>query len=854
MRKILLKSSKLIPILLLVAIFLAACRVIIPPTPVMPTPRATQEVLNSPTSTLSAAPPTSPASSPAAQPTVEQLSSPGELAPLAEMTSGNFSTSTAIEWDTSAATAEIIPLPVDLNQVSNPQVVAGLTSAQRSFLSENGFVILRSADPQFIDIREGVSARHGQPYFLATDAAYHAFHLAYAELLPQLEREELYPRMLAVTRAIYEEIISYFPLVEGTQLEDDTRLAAAYMAVGLKLLDPDAEIDPSLESLVMLQVEQILAAEGTASSALFPELRDDYSAYIPSGHYAGDRQLEYYYRGMTWFESINFQITGRDSDFVPSRVPLIVTLALRHAGINGISAALEWAKIHETITFLAGPGDDPGPVEYSIMMDQAYSQWATIISLLDDDLWRGFLTISQSLPPPRINSTLSSSLGELGVELVWRFMGPRFKLDEYIMDNLIYESVGTPAYRRVLPSGLDVMAALDSTAAQAASEGSGATSFENYPEQFETLKSSLAGLSESDWLSTAGSTWLFANKAQLAQKDEIYPGFMRTPAWEYKDLNSALGSWVELKHDTVLSSTAPETAAASGLPVSGPAPAYAEPNPEVFYRLANLAHAISEGLKERGLRGSDSSGEGLGLDELLDEMSQLGDRLVEIGDIASRELQGDRLNQDDYRILQSPLGGYEERVASSRESNPNNPENQLKMPPVPVISAPAAGGESILQAGTGDLNRIYVIVPVDDEYQISQGGVYSYYEFPQSRQDRLTDRTWRLLLSSDPPDQPAWTENLILPNGHPVDSLVFRVGDTYILMGAAENLNLRESPSRDATVIRKLAKGEYMLILDGPVQADGFTWWKFRTDLNSEQQEQGWAVEDPEWYQRAWGR
>jgi hypothetical protein len=329
---------------------------------------------------------------------------------------------------------------------------------------------------------------------------------------------------------------------------------------------------------------------------------------------------------------------------------------------------------------------------------------------------------------------------------------------------------------------------------------------------------------------------------------------MQSPPWSYKDLNSALGSWVELNHDTVITNKAPEEAVVSGLPASSPAPAYAEPNPEVFYRLAYIAHTVASGLEARDLTGANSGDEGYGLNELLGEMYDLGDRLVEIGDIATKELKGAELNSEEYRILQSPLGGYENRVTLSRTSSPDSPAQWLKMPPVPVISAPFSGGESLLQAGTGSLNRIYVIVPVGDELQIAQGGVYSFYEFPQYRQDRLTDRSWRLLLSSDPPDQPAWMENLILPHGYPVDLLVFRIGDTYILKRAAGNLNLREFPSRDAPAIRKLVTGEYMLILDGPVQADGFTWWKFRTDLNSDQQVEGWAVEDPDWYQRAWDR
>jgi len=42
-------------------------------------------------------------------------------------------------------------------------------------------------------------------------------------------------------------------------------------------------------------------------------------------------------------------------------------------------------------------------------------------------------------------------------------------------------------------------------------------------------------------------------------------------------------------------------------------------------------------------------------------------------------------------------------------------------------------------------------------------------------------------------------------------------------------------------------------IIDGPVQSQGFTWWMLRTDLSGEDHTEGWAVQNPAWYERAWG-
>jgi hypothetical protein len=79
-------------------------------------------------------------------------------------------------------------LPVPLSQTWNESVTSGLTNAQRFFLSQNGFVIVHSQEAQFSVIRQRVAQAFGQPYFLTTDAAYHALNLSSQALLEALEK------------------------------------------------------------------------------------------------------------------------------------------------------------------------------------------------------------------------------------------------------------------------------------------------------------------------------------------------------------------------------------------------------------------------------------------------------------------------------------------------------------------------------------------------------------------------------------------------------------------------------------------------------------------------------------------
>ena len=451
------------------------------------------------------------------------MESAGDFGPFAVDTAGPFAGIQLTSWEASSPVAGDYALPVDLTSVANPEVIAGLTEAQQEFLGKNGFVVIHSQEGQFNEIRERVSRLYGQPYFRSTDEAYHALHLTFDELLKALEKEHLRPRMLSLVQGVLEEVISYLPLVEGSSIEADTRQAAAYLSVAAKLFDPQSAVNPDLEEIVALQIDQIMAGEGRDLSVIFTGFEDDYGAYKPVGHYAGDEALENYFRGMTWLGRVHFKLTEANEDFIPSRAPLIITLALRRTQVGGQSDAEVWGEIHEVLSFLIGPSDDGGPLEYAALMDEVYGRSATVVELADDDLWREFMVRSEELPAPQINSTFVDFLEELEDERGWRFLGQRFTLDAFILQNLVFNKVSTIENKRQLPSGLDVMAALGSEAAYDALVAAGETGYFHYPEQMEILKQAVSNQPENEWLNTFYSAWLYAFSPQLDRVAGEYP-------------------------------------------------------------------------------------------------------------------------------------------------------------------------------------------------------------------------------------------------------------------------------------------------------------------------------------------
>jgi hypothetical protein len=797
---------------------------------------------------------TPPASTPT--PTQKAHTTPGQLADLSidwsQPFAGELEPGEKLvlkNWMSQPYAGKDLPLPLSgLGQLANPAVVSGLTSQQTDFLIKNGFVAVHSQEAQFGDIRVETASKTGQPYYLTSDAALHALHLLFDDMLKAIEREYFRPNMIAIIQATLTQLGDDLPKTRGTAIEADAVQALAYLSVANKLLDPSASVDPSVADQVNRQVEQIMAGGKSDKLVLFPKITADLGAYKPVGHYAGDEELEAYFRGMTWLGTIHFPLKSKDP--APSRLPLIVTLELRRAQVEDETAASIWASMHETLTYVVGPSDDPGPLEYAALMDQIYGKKATIRDLADATHWSDFQARAGQFQAPQINSLFVKSTQDLIGLTGWRLMGQRFTLDGMIFQNLIYDRVGENSEKKLrdFPSGLDVMAAFGSQLAYQQLDRQGETRYANYPEQMDKMQKAVQERTETQWLARFYDGWLYSFFPLIQDKDSAYPAYMRSPAWGYRSINSALGSWAELKHDTVLYSKMPEFMGEGGPPTSGPAPSYVEPNPTFFYRAGFIAKSLSCGLQNHLVHEPcfDIEASGGSADDAFGQvraMYAFGKQLEALGDIAAKELAGQPITHEENNLITSCLGLTE---CINFEYHPNS-----EMPKVPVIAAVSGALGDVLEAGVGGVDRIYVVVPLEGKWEIAQGGVFSYYEFAQSRDNRLTDEDWRKKLAEGNIQLPTWAKNFLLEGGHPNAALAFRKGDVYIVNEAGDKLNVHDTPSLNGKLVSQLKTGDYIEIIDGPVQADNSTWWKVKTAA-APVEASGWVVENSLWLDRSY--
>jgi hypothetical protein len=334
----------------------------------------------------------------------------------------------------------------------------------------------------------------------------------------------------------------------------------------------------------------------------------------------------------------------------------------------------------------------------------------------------------------------------------FRFMGQRFIPDSYMFQELVYAKVGTQGDPRLFPMGLDVMAVLGSKRAyEILDTVYNETRYANYVKQMESLKSQFAALGADSWTQNLYWCWLYCLMALLNEKGDGYPTFMKKQAWTDKELNTSLGSWTELRHDTILYAKQSYTMRATAI-LTPPEPpkGYVEPNPELYGRLASLTGMTIDGLSSRGLL----------LDVFGDRLSQLKDLLASLKAISEKELAGTKLTDDDYSLIRH-VGGTLEGITTVppevKDAITNDTDERMA---VVADVHTDVNSEQVLEEGVGNPYHIYVAVPVEGAVVVTKGAAFAYYEFKQPMSDRLTDEQWQdMLKEGRAPATPEWTKS-----------------------------------------------------------------------------------------------
>ncbi len=654
-------------------------------------------------------------------------------------------------------------LPLDLNQVQNIAAVK-LTDAQRTLLAQNGFVVTTPVPGQyreFYQIYEG--GRYNEmPMFVTTDSVYHVYHLLFDKMLRDLETGHFIVDLKTLTSAMLTATYQQFQTLHGTTLEEPARRNVAYFAVAAQLLGLPDPVPAEVTDLVSAELALINAASGEAISPIWdrPDLPPDqklievYGQYTPRGHYTRSEDLKKYFKAMMWYGRLTFRL----NDDFETRRALLLTQAVRSAtAADGTPAVTLWENIYEPTVFIVGKADDLGYLEYGALSDRVFGPNPDLSKFADETLFAQFKQETETLPPPQINSMwVWIWQDQEQVTKGFRFMGQRFTLDAYVFGQVIWRKVGTLDKPRGLPKALDFFAAMGSDEASSILTGMGEDQYANFTTQSTKVRTEVAALGMDSWTQNLYWSWLYSFQPLITPKGSAYPSFMQTQAWTRKDLQTALGSWTELKHDTILYAKQ-VMAEMGGGPPGQPPHGYVEPDPEAYARLLALTQMTYDGLQSRSLLS----------DLTRTNLKNLISELTFLKDISERELAGGAITDDEYWRIQY-WGGTLEQFTLAAADTTDNASRDLSDQKAALIADVATGTTDLntlvaLEEGVGQPTIIYVVLP-DSPWRIATGAVYSYYEFTVGSSNRLTDEAWQAQVEAGTnPPQPDWTKIFVAP-------------------------------------------------------------------------------------------
>ncbi|MFY9415837.1 MAG: DUF3160 domain-containing protein [bacterium] len=663
-------------------------------------------------------------------------------------------------------------VPVDFTPAVEPYQVeeglANVTNREMFYLSpeaekllvENGFVVVPDTEREFFMLYE-MNRYEPVPSFITTDSLLHNYHLFFSHLLRVVEKEELAPTLKELTQDMLSEAEKQYEALKGTEWENAAARNMAFFAVGGRLLDPAFPVPEPVQEIVEDELRLIEAQAGIQASPLMnmgqdleaPELlQEDYSQYQPRGHYNSSELLQSYFKAMMWCGRLTFRLKSEDE----TRSALLMTLAL-NKGDNG----QKWDAIYQPTTFFVGKSDDLSYLEYRELLAEIYGQGAGLEEIVaDQEKWETFKAKAAGLRPPVVNSIPlfeeDIQPDRTGDTMGFRFMGQRFTLDAAIFQRLVYREVGenSRGERRMLPRALDIPAALGSEEAYSILAEEGETDYRGYRENMGKIREFIAGLGQDTWTQNLYWSWLYTLNPLLTEKGEGYPSFMTNRAWTRKELNTYLGSWTELKHDTILYAKqvyAEMGGGAEDVDDRG----YVEPNPHLYARLAALVAMTRDGLAARGLLADRDR-------ESLDRLEELA---LALKTISEKELSNVPLTDEEYDLIRS-YGGQLEHfwLEAMRDEGIDHRSAIYENPAALVADVATDPNGRVLQEATGHIFSIYAVVPVEGSLRIARGGVYSHYEFTWPLEQRLTDQEWQEILDSGqaPPLAP-WTQDFIVP-------------------------------------------------------------------------------------------
>lgn len=626
--------------------------------------------------------------------------------------------------------------------------------------------------------------------FITTDLASHAQHLIFDRMLQYTEETFFAPRLLTLTNDFIQALNS----AEGISQETKQQAVDYFMVpkallelapekketgdwqVTTSYIEKDTEqVLSSYSERVKKELNQILNASG-GTSVIFGTT-EDFTQYKPRGHYTKNGILQKYFLAQMWYGRIHFLIAKSEVDPQTEKASLAMmkpALFIIDTVQKNPDLLKKWEEVFNPITTLIGLCDDLSFTELlPLWKEQNVTDLNSWIENKNNLI--AFMELChQKLRTPAISGNsvfYGPSEGSDPINrkppMGWRFLGQRFTYD-----SSIHHQLSSPRlYKRTHVSGLDIAKVFGSKTAESllTSEYANMES-EGVPfkARINEIKKEFDSYPESFWNQTYYNQVL--NQVRTQARFDQGSGFYFTEGslWGIKSLMAALGTWAELRHDTILYVKQSYAELGGGDDLSPtyrteelPRPInYIEPNVPFWECSLKAAEGLENALKKYNMLDEDSK----------DALASLKDIYSKCLEIAKKEVLNQSITKNENAWIKTIPNLFANLVfvhqAKSGAMLYSEDTDQYKMA---CIADVFTNAESFfcLETGVGVPYRLYV--PLNDSQggkRIAVGYSFSYYEFEQDMNKRLTDEEWKKTVYASSSDMtkymPSWEKSCFI--------------------------------------------------------------------------------------------
>jgi hypothetical protein len=631
---------------------------------------------------------------------------------------------------------------VNLDNVVNAMQLEQFDNRLREKLGRNGFAIVPADHEQLFHLYEK-NDYCNFPNFVTTDLYLQLYHMYFDCLLREVEEAKFSNAVKLLCQRGIE-------LTKTCTTPELDRLHT-FFQVGNALIQGNCKDQGTQQSpYIKEEYDRCMASEDGMSEYLgYLDVVYPYSLYRPRGHYTRNDTLKRYFRAMMWLQTAPFA----------SDKPEQLNAAIVLSELVSTDAKLTelYRQLSEPFTWLFGTPDNVTILQVGELLKQTG------------------MTADQILKKKKPLQKLREAIEQLSKEQTrikpkFQYSSPckinllpqRYMPDAEVLQEMVdYDNKPT---QRATPMGLDVFAAMGVASAERIlmDELKEGQRWSGFADALTAMKQRMQQI---DWQQTVSTRWI-QTTSTLTEKPQNAPYFMLTPEWQKKDLNAALASWAELKHDAILYAKQPFGAeCGGGGPPEPTVKGYVEPNVAFWQKAIDLLDATADVLNKYNLTTEKAKK----ATERLKEEAQF------LLNVSKKELAGKPLSKVEYGQIEC-IGATIENITLDLLSAPNE---QLyywtavegadrKVALIADVYTANSGNnpkKCILYAGVGMADEIYTIVEVDGYLYLMRGAVLSYRETTRGLdQQRMTDEEWQKHIETYTDEgRPSWMKDIIVP-------------------------------------------------------------------------------------------